>query len=66
MLKVETDPVSLSSKSTISGSASQLGHLILVPGLLLILPQNQLGLCLGFGWVILKPIYVTLQEIALK
>lgn len=66
MLKVETDPVSLSSKSTISGSASQLGRLILVPGLLLILPQNQLGLCLGFGWVILKPIYVMLQEIALK
>lgn len=45
--KVETDPGFLLSKSAISGSASQLDHLILVPGLQLLLAQRHPGLCLG-------------------
>lgn len=66
MPKVETDPVFLPWESAVSGSSSQLVHLTLVPELLILLAQRHLGLCLGVRWVILKPIYAVLQEIAQK
>lgn len=65
--KAETDPTSLSSKSVISGSASQLGRLILFArGLLLKVEQRQFQLSLGVRWVFFKPTFATLQGIALK
>lgn len=58
--EAEVHPVSLFSKSAISGSASQPGGLMLVPGLLLVLAQRQFQLCWGAGGVILKAAFATL------